>query len=111
MNSVRAVGTLSKRFLETLLVELVDGVACCLRIAAEVAGDLIGVVTTISAGKQDLATAQNDGIRRAQARLQGLALRARAPRGSRPLEVRFACFALYGLVARVRQERTDAGAS
>jgi hypothetical protein len=33
----------------------VDGIACGLRIAAKIVGDLIGVLS-IGAGKQDLAT-------------------------------------------------------
>ena len=44
-----------------------------LRVTAEVAGDLVGVLA-IGAGKQDLATAQCEGIRLAQSRLQRLTL-------------------------------------
>src|SRR3712207_7572741 len=58
---------------ETLLVELVDGVARSLRITAEVASDLVGVVA-IGTCEQNLATAQGEGVWRAQACLQGLAL-------------------------------------
>src|SRR5215210_6570412 len=73
MNGMRAVGTPSKRLLEALLVELVDGVACCLRIAAKITGDLVSVLP-VGAGEQDLATAQGEAIRRTQTRLQGLTL-------------------------------------
>src|SRR5215207_5574000 len=73
MNGVRAVRTPSQRLLETLLVEDVDGVAHGLRVTAEVASDLVGVLS-IGAFEQDLAAAQSEGIRRAQSRLQGLAL-------------------------------------
>ena len=70
---MRAVRTPSERLLEALLVELMDGIACRLRIAAEVADDLIGVVA-IGAGEQDLSTAKGEGIRRRQSRLERLAL-------------------------------------
>ncbi len=73
MNGVRAVRTPPERLLEALLIELVDSVACCLRIAAKITGDLVSVLA-IGACEQDLATAQSEGIRRTQARLQGLAL-------------------------------------
>src|ERR687898_787225 len=55
IDGVRAVRTSSQRLLEALLVDLVDGIACGLRIAAKIVGDLIGVLS-IGAGKQDLAT-------------------------------------------------------
>jgi hypothetical protein len=51
----------SERFFEALLVELVDGVARRLRITAEVAGDLVGVVA-IGTCEQNLATAQGEGL-------------------------------------------------
>jgi hypothetical protein len=51
----------------------VYGVARGLRIAAQLVSDLVGVFASV-AGEQDLATAQSEGIRRAQASLQGLAL-------------------------------------
>jgi hypothetical protein len=55
MNGARgAVGTPSQCLLEALLVEDVDGVARRLRVTAEVAGDLVGVLA-IGAGEQDLA--------------------------------------------------------
>jgi hypothetical protein len=54
MNGARAVGTPSQRLLEALLVEDVDGVARRLRVTAEVAGDLVGVLA-IGAGEQNLA--------------------------------------------------------
>src|SRR5918993_3087780 len=73
MNGMRAVGTPSQRLLEALLVEDVDGIAHRLRVTAEVAGDLVGVLA-IGAFEQDLATAQGEGIRRTQSRLQGFAL-------------------------------------
>ena len=40
---------------------VMDRCACCLRIAAEIAGDLVGVVA-ISTGKQGLATAVNESV-------------------------------------------------
>ena len=55
MNGVRTVRAPSRRLFETLLVELVDGVARSLRITAEVASDLVGVVA-IGTCEQDLAT-------------------------------------------------------
>src|SRR5215204_5140193 len=73
IDGVRAVRTSSQRLLEALLVDLVDGIACGLRIAAKIVGDLIGVLS-IGAGKQDLATTSSEGIRRTQSRLQGFAL-------------------------------------
>jgi hypothetical protein len=73
MNGVRTVRASSERLFETLLVELVDGVARSLRITAEVAGDLVGVLA-IGTCEQNLATAQGEGIWRAQSRLQGFAL-------------------------------------
>ncbi len=59
--------------MEALLVEFVDSVAHRLRVTAEVVGYLVGVVA-IGAFEQDLATAQGEGIRLAQSRLQGFAL-------------------------------------
>src|SRR5215211_2539202 len=73
MHGVRAVGTPSEHLFEALLVEPMDGVACCLRIATQRAGDLVSVLAPI-ASEQDLAAAQSEGIRRAQASLQGLTL-------------------------------------
>jgi len=73
MNGVWAARSLSECLFETLLVELVDGVARRLRVAAEAAGYLVGVLAPV-AGEKYLAAAQGEGIRRAQARLQGLAL-------------------------------------
>ena len=73
MNSVWTVRASSERLLETLLVEDVDGVARGLRITAEVAGDLVGVLA-IGTCEQNLATAQGEGIWRAQSRLQEFAL-------------------------------------
>ena len=54
MNGVWTVRGSSERLFETLLVEDVDGVARSLRITAEVAGDLVGVVA-IGTCQQDLA--------------------------------------------------------
>jgi hypothetical protein len=73
MDGVRAVRASSECLGETLLVELVDGVAHGLRITTEVGGDLVGVLASV-AGEQDLATTQGEGIRRTQTRLQGLTL-------------------------------------
>ena len=49
------------------------GVACGLRIAAQLVSYLVGIFAPV-AGEQDLATAQGEGIRRAQSRLQRLTL-------------------------------------
>src|SRR5215208_1419432 len=73
VNSMRRLRTWLKRFRESLLVESVDGVARRLRIAAQFVSDLVGVFAPV-ASEQDLATAQGEGIRRAQACLQGLTL-------------------------------------
>src|SRR3954469_20664809 len=54
-------------------VELNDNVSSSLIMATEGTGDLVGS-TAVSARKQDLAAAQNEGFRRAQTRLQGLTL-------------------------------------
>src|SRR5215204_3185601 len=73
VNSMRMLRTWLKRLRESLLVESVDGVARRLRIAAQFVSDLVGVFASV-ASEQDLATAQGEGIRRAQACLQGLTL-------------------------------------
>ena len=73
MNGVRAAGFLPERHFEAPFVELVDGVSHGLGVATQRAGDLVGVLAPF-ASKQDLATAQGEGIRRMQARLQGLTL-------------------------------------
>jgi hypothetical protein len=75
MNGVRMPGAWPKRLWKPLLVESVDGVACGLKIAAQLVCDLVGVLASV-AGDEDLATTQGEGIRRAQSRLQGLALGA-----------------------------------
>jgi hypothetical protein len=62
LNSMRLLRTWLKRFWEPLVVESVDGVARCLRIAAQLVSDLVGVFAP-RAGEQDLATAQSEGIR------------------------------------------------
>jgi hypothetical protein len=59
--------------LETFIVEPMDDVAHGLVVAAQKAGDLVSVLS-FGAFEQDLRAAQNEGIRRAQTRLQGLAL-------------------------------------
>ena len=69
VNGVRAARSLPERLLGTLPVELVDGIARRLRVAAEAAGYQVGVVAPV-AGEQDLAAVQGEGIRRAQARLR-----------------------------------------
>src|ERR671912_2328301 len=73
VDGVRAIRASLQRLGKTFLVEDVDGVAHRLRVTAKVAGDLVGVLS-ISAGEKYLATAQGEGIRRAQSRLQGVAL-------------------------------------
>src|SRR5215217_4824057 len=73
LNSMRLLRTWLKRFREPLVVEGMDGIARCLRIAAQLVSDLVGVFAPL-AGEQDLATAQGEGLRRTQACLQGLAL-------------------------------------
>jgi hypothetical protein len=54
MNGVWAARSLSECLFETFLVELVDGVARRLRVAAEAAGYLVGVLASV-AGEQDPA--------------------------------------------------------
>jgi hypothetical protein len=61
------------RFFEDSFVELVDSVACSLGITAQSTGSLVGVLTPTTC-EWDLASAQYEGIRRAQACLQGLTL-------------------------------------
>jgi hypothetical protein len=73
MNGVRMLGALPKRLGKPLLVESVDGVACGLRIAAQLLSYLVGIFAPV-AGEKDLATAQGEGILRTQARLQRLTL-------------------------------------
>jgi hypothetical protein len=73
VNSMRTLRAWPKRFRQTLLIEGVDGVARSLRITAQLLSDLVGVIASV-AGEQDLATAQSEGIRRTQTRLQGVAL-------------------------------------
>ena len=73
MNGVWAARSLPECLFETLLVELVDGIARRLRVAAQAAGYLVGVLAPV-AGEKYLAAAQGEGIRRTQACLQGLAL-------------------------------------
>jgi len=62
INGVWAARSLSECLFETLLVKLVDGVARRLRVAAETAGYLVGVLAPV-AGDEDLASAQSEGIR------------------------------------------------
>ena len=73
MNGVRTFGALPKCLRKSLLVESVDGVAHRLGVATQRAGDLVGILAS-GAGEKYLATAQGEGIRRAQSRLQGFAL-------------------------------------
>jgi hypothetical protein len=67
MNGMRTFGALPKRLREPLFVKGVDGVARRLWVAAQRAGDLVGVLPSV-AGEQDLGAAQGEGIRRTQAR-------------------------------------------
>jgi hypothetical protein len=73
MNGVRMFRTWLKRLREPLLVEGVYGVACGLRIAAQLVSYLVSVLASV-AGEKYLATAQGEGIRRAQTCLQRLTL-------------------------------------
>src|SRR5687767_7675309 len=73
MNGMRAVGAPPECLGKALLIEDVYSVTHRLRVTAEVGSDLVGVLA-VGAGQQDLATAQCEGIRRAQSRLQSLAL-------------------------------------
>ena len=68
-----AGGALAERPLEAPFVEGVDGVAHGLGVAAQGAGDPGGALAPC-AGEQDLAAAEDEGVGRAQAFLQGLAL-------------------------------------
>jgi hypothetical protein len=54
VNSMRMLRAWPKCFREPLLVEGMDGVACRLRIAAQLVSDLVGVFAPV-AGEQDLA--------------------------------------------------------
>src|SRR5215212_9277144 len=67
---------LAQRLFYAPLVEALYGGACCLGIAAQRAGDPVGVLSS-GAGKQDLAPTEDEGFRRAQALLQSLALGVR----------------------------------
>src|SRR5215207_11709298 len=67
---------LAQRLFYAPLVEALYGGACCLGIAAQRAGDPVGVLSS-GAGKQDLAPTEDEGFRRAQALLQCLALGVR----------------------------------
>jgi len=73
VHSMRMLRTWLKRLGKPLLVESVDGVARRLRITAQLVSNLVGVLAPV-AGEKDLATAQGEGIRRAQACLQRLTL-------------------------------------
>ena len=59
MNSVRAARTLLECLFKTFLVELVDGVAHGLRVAAQLRSDLVSIFAS-GTRKQDLTTAQNE---------------------------------------------------
>src|SRR5918999_6323786 len=71
---VWAAGALSKSRLKASLIELMDDVAHGLGVAAKLGSDLIGTLVSIGTGKQDLTTAQGEGIWRAKTCLQSLAL-------------------------------------
>jgi hypothetical protein len=73
MNGVRMLRSRLEGLRQPFVVEGVDGVACGLRIAAQLVSYLVGIFAP-GAGEQDLATAQGEGIRRAQSRLQRLTL-------------------------------------
>jgi hypothetical protein len=73
VHSMRMLRTWLKGLREPLVVEVVDGVARRLRITAQLVSDLVGVFASV-AGQKYLTTAQGEGIRRAQACLQGLTL-------------------------------------
>jgi hypothetical protein len=73
VDSMRTARALQKRLLKALLVELMNDVAYGLVVAAEGSGDLVGVLS-FGACKQDLAAAEDEGIRRTECRLQGLTL-------------------------------------
>jgi uncharacterized protein YaiE (UPF0345 family) len=76
VDGMRPGGAPAQRRLKTTLVEEMDGVAGALGVAAEAAGDLVGVLAP-GAGEKYLAPAEDESIRRAQACLQGLALGVR----------------------------------
>jgi hypothetical protein len=65
---------LAQRLFDAPLVEALYGCARRLGIAAQLAGYGIGVLAP-GAGKEDLATTEDEGVGRAQAVLQDLALR------------------------------------
>ena len=58
------------------LVERLDGVAHRLGSTAQLVGDLLGTPTP-GTGQENLAAAEREGVGRAQARLQGIALGVR----------------------------------
>jgi hypothetical protein len=72
-NGARMLGAWLEGLRQSFLVEGVDGVACGLRIAAQLVSYLVGVFAPVT-GEKYLITAQGEGIRRTQARLQGLTL-------------------------------------
>jgi hypothetical protein len=72
MAGVGARGTFAQSS-QAGLVEGLDRIAHCFRIAAQVVGNLRGQFPS-SAGQENLAAAQDEGIGRAQACLQVLAL-------------------------------------
>jgi hypothetical protein len=61
MNGVWAIRASLQHLGKSLLVELMNSVAHCLRVTAKVAGDLVSVLS-ISAFEQDLATTQGEGL-------------------------------------------------
>src|SRR5215217_3890456 len=73
MDGMRPGGAPAQRRLEAALVELVDGVAGGLGVATQRAGDPVGVLAPRTR-QQDLATAEDESIRRTQCRLEGFVL-------------------------------------
>lgn len=73
VSGMRLGRTLAEGLIEASLVELVDGVARRLVIATRLAGDPVSVLA-IGAGEKCPRAARGEGVRRTQARLQGLAL-------------------------------------
>jgi hypothetical protein len=101
---VWAAGALSKSRFKASPIELMDDVAHGLGVAAKLGSDLIGTLLSIGAGKQDLTTAQGEGIRRAKTCLQSLALgvtqRTREDRFSHTMEDKLLPIILLGYALR-----------
>jgi hypothetical protein len=62
LDGMRPGGAPAQRRLKTTLVEEMDGVAGGLGVAAEAAGDLVGVLAP-GTGEKYLATSENESIR------------------------------------------------